>query len=77
MCGILALRPDFILVTLMNLLNNLNETQQMDTTTIMPDQNTLEILDCVVEDNDSTVYRALYNGKPRHVRIWKSIPTDA
>ena len=33
-------------------------------------------LDCVVEDNDSTVYRALYNGKPRHVRIWKSIPTD-
>ena len=42
----------------------------------MPDQNTLEILDCVVEDNNSTVYRALYNGKPRHVRIWKSIPTD-
>ena len=42
----------------------------------MPDQNTLEILDCVVEDNDSTVYRALYNGKPRHVRIWKSIPAD-
>ena len=42
----------------------------------MPDQNTLEILDCVVEDNNSTVYRALYNGKPRHVRIWKTIPDD-
>ena len=42
----------------------------------MGDQNTLEILDCVVEDNDSTIYRALYNGKPRHVRIWKSIPDD-
>ena len=43
---------------------------------IMSDQNTLEILDCVVEDNRSTVYRALYNGKPRHIRIWKTMPTD-
>ena len=43
----------------------------------MADQNTLEILDCVVEDNDSTVYRALYNGKPRCVRIWKTVPDDS
>ena len=42
----------------------------------MSSQNTLEIQDCVVEDSDSTVYRALYNGKPRHVRIWKQIPDD-
>ena len=42
----------------------------------MPDHNTLEILDCVVEENHSTVYSALYNGKTRHVRIWKSHPDD-
>ena len=42
----------------------------------MPDHNTLEILDCVVEDNHSTVYSALYNGKNRHVRIWKTNPDD-
>ena len=42
----------------------------------MSEQNTLEIQDCVVEDSDSTVYRALYNGKPRHVRVWQRIPDD-
>ena len=42
----------------------------------MSEQNTLEIQDCVVEDSDSTVYRALYNGKPRHVRVWQRMPDD-